>query len=333
MKHILNEVFDKIYVINLKKDKIKRKLMKNQLNKLGIRYSFFKAVDGKKTSYKKIYENYLLKKIKYEGCHELEIKLNKKVLTSYGSFGILKTMEKLLKNAIENNYKKILTLQDDIIFDKNFNLKIGDYLSKIPDWKILSLGVSQHMWNNVQIIKNKKYYKTPYYTDGAFALGLDHTIFKQILNNIRKFNCNFDSGPIRSIYKKYPNECFTLYPNLIIARLDSSSTQKYRDIKKIAISFSWNLENFDLKNIYIKYNTLKIFKKYWLQLPSYIHKTESGQFISSIIDTNIWKNKKKVLLFAIENTIKHYMQQSSNNKKIINIYKNILAQVHLILSP
>ena len=246
MAHILNIIFDKIYVINLEKDKIKKKNMEEQLNKLGIKFSFFNAIDGRNSPYKEIYEKYLNKKLKYEGCHQLEKSLNKKVLGGYGSLGILKTMEKLFENAMNNKYKRILTLQDDTIFDNDFNSKIEEYIKDIPnDWKILSLGVSQHMWSKVNFNKNQKYYKTPYYTDGAFAIGFDHTIFKCILNEIRKFNCNFDSGPIRSVYRRYRNRCYTIYPNIVIAKLSNSSTQEDRDINEYAKVFRWKLNNFN----------------------------------------------------------------------------------------
>jgi GR25 family glycosyltransferase involved in LPS biosynthesis len=246
MGHILNNIYDKVYVINLKKDFLKRNAMKDQLNRLGIEFSFFNAINGIESPNKEVYDEYKKKPLKYNGCHILETRLNKKVLGSYGSLGILKTMEKLFEDAMENNYKKILTLQDDVIFDNDFNSKIIEYLNDIPeDWKILSLGVSQHLWSKVKILEGKKYYNTPYYTDGAFAIGFDYTIYKRILNEIRKFNCNFDSGPVRNIYANYPNKCFTLYTNLVIANLSYSSTQVPRDIIKFSKIFKWNLNNFN----------------------------------------------------------------------------------------
>jgi GR25 family glycosyltransferase involved in LPS biosynthesis len=154
-------------------------------------------------------------------------------------------MEKIFEESINCNYKRILTLQDDVIFDNNFNSILEEYINNTPnDWKILSFGVSQHMWSKVNILKGKYYYNTPYYTDGAFAIGFDSSIYKYIINEIKKFNCNFDSGPIRSIYKKYPNKCYTLYPNIIIADLKNSNTQKDRDMKQYAKIFKWKLENF-----------------------------------------------------------------------------------------
>ena len=228
-------------------DKDKLNIITARLSNYNIKYSIFKAIDGTHTPYREQYEAYKSRPFGYEGCHELEFSLNKKVLSSYGSYGILKTMEQVFEDAQMHEYKNILTLQDDIILCKDFNNKFDKSVSHVPlNWKIISLGVSQHIWRDVEFIPNINYYLSPHRTDGAFATAFDHSIYNDVLNKIRKFNCNFDSGPLRDMYKKYPGSCYTLYPNLIIAQLDKSATQESRDMKKYSEKFKWNLNEYDL---------------------------------------------------------------------------------------
>ena len=327
MTNIINKIFDKIYVINLKKDYIKRKAMEVQLNKLQIEFCFFDAIDGKMSPYKEIYENYLIKPINFKGSHYLEKSLNKKVLGSYGSLGILKTMEKIYEDALLNNYKKILTLQDDAVFDNDFNSKFEEYIKDIPnDWKILSLGVSQHIWSPVEFIKDKNFYKTPYHTDGAFAIGFDSTIFKRMLNEIREFNCNYDSGPIRNIYKEYPKDCYTLYPNLVIARLSNSRTQQDRNMIEYGKKFKWKLDNFNYdeypNEFYIssKFNN---FVEFWTNTQQNIQDTELYQLIFTIINNNTWKYKEKLIIIILYGAIEFNIQNPLDNNDDIQKKKNI----------
>jgi hypothetical protein len=331
MANIINEIFDKIYIINLKKDFIKKRSIEKKLNILNIKHSFFEAIDGKKSPYKEIYENYVNKPIKFKGCHPLEKRLNKKVLGSYGSLGILKTMEKIFEDARKNKYKKILTFQDDIIFDNEFNSKFENYIKNIPDdWKILSFGVSQHIWSNVELSVNKFFYKTPYHTDGAFAIGFDCTIFKRMLNEIRKFNCNFDSGPIRNIYKGYPHNCYTLYPNLIIARLSNSRTQNDRNIEEYAKKFKWILSNFNYdeysKELFISQKFNK-FVEFWTDISENIQDVEINKVILNIINNYEFINKEKLIIIILKGAINYLIPNSLDNfeeikkkKNIINIY-------------
>lgn len=45
---LINEVFDKFYLINLENDIDKYQIMKSKLDKLNIKFELFKAIDGNK---------------------------------------------------------------------------------------------------------------------------------------------------------------------------------------------------------------------------------------------------------------------------------------------
>lgn len=54
----------------------------------------------------------------------------------------------------------------------------------------------------------------------------------------------FDSGPLRRIYKKYKDQCFVIYPNLVISDVRSSTIRGPRDQEQMAQKFRWNLQDY-----------------------------------------------------------------------------------------
>ena len=74
----------------------------------------------------------------------------------------------MLFDAKNNNYKRILILDDDVICRKDFNKHWQQWLLKCPkDWKIMLLGATQH----VKIPSSNKDYYFASNTDGSFAVG------------------------------------------------------------------------------------------------------------------------------------------------------------------
>ena len=241
---IINKIFDKIYVINLDKDKYKKNMIIKKFKLLNIKFEFFNAINGFDEPHISKYNEYKSKPCSWNGAHRYEKIRNKKMIRSPGAYGYLVTWVEILKIAISNKYKKILVFDDDVIFHKNFETEIRLFFNSInKSFKIVSLGVSQHIWS--KIIKKHRYYNPIEFTDGSFAVGLDSTIFNELLNDSLKFNISFDSGPIRNIYIKYKHECFIAYPNLVIADLCSSSISEKRSMKLYSNKFNWNLDNFN----------------------------------------------------------------------------------------
>ena len=85
----------------------------------------------------------------------------------------------------------------------------------------------------------------PLLTDGAFALGYDHSIFQFIIDEIDKMNCSFDSGAVRMVYKTYKNRCFVCQPNLIIADVSTSDIRGGRNQEEFASKMKWDLRLYD----------------------------------------------------------------------------------------
>ena len=157
-------------------------------------------------------------------------------------------MNIMLKDAQKKGYNRILVLQDDTIFCDNFCTVFKEKVLQVNhDWKLLYLGASQYDWSSVKII-DKNHYNTIGNTDGAFAVGIHNSVYEELLENITDFNVPFDSGPLWNIQKKYPNDCYVIYNNIIIADVRSSDLRKSRNIYNTASTFRWDLKYFCLDN-------------------------------------------------------------------------------------
>jgi GR25 family glycosyltransferase involved in LPS biosynthesis len=248
----VNSIFDKVFVINMKKDIMKRKLMQCKLDLLNIDYEFYNAIDGSDHPYIDDYNEYRKKPVTWGGAHYYERTHKKKIIRNPWGWGYLMSWKNILEKIIDKQYKRVLVFDDDVIFDKNFKEKFSTFITSInDDWHIITLGVSQHVWGAVKV--NKNYYSTPFHTDGSFALGIDRSIFQDLLNSVTKMNCVFDSGAVRDIYK-HNKLCYTCYPNIVIADVSNSTIGGNRNIIKFAKKVKWDLNNFN----YIKYLNITV---------------------------------------------------------------------------
>lgn len=225
-KNLLNIFFDKIYVINLKQDVEKKKIIEKKLKELNIDYSIFEAVDGNK-----------LKNVK---------------LLSYGSVGAVGcrlSHMKILEDAIKNNYNRILVFEDDVIFRKNFNKHLEKQYSTIKNnninWKLLYLGCSYH--GLPKNIKNSiDYVETMGNTSGAFAVGIHKDIFNVILNHIKNTNRVYDTILALYIQPNYKSIVFNPQIVSVIVSNKSSTDNQIRNQKKYMEGNLLNIKHFNL---------------------------------------------------------------------------------------
>ena len=239
----LNHYFDKVYVLHLKR---RHNNTLQELKKLGIwNYCLFEGFDGESSI--QCIQEYAQYMQSSPSNNETKLLHNKRRgISSVGSWAILKSMHNLLVDAKSNNYKRILVLQDDVIFHIDFAKEFKRKLDSIDDenWKLLYLGASQHEWNSVDIIHD--YYHPVGTTDGAFAVGIDMILYEELIKEITLFDMPFDSGALWAIQRNHKEECYVLYENIVIADLRHSDLRVSRDMSKYALLFKWNLENFEI---------------------------------------------------------------------------------------
>tara|TARA_Y100000385_G_scaffold253459_1_gene277618 strand:- start:1527 stop:4499 length:2973 start_codon:yes stop_codon:yes gene_type:complete len=243
---VIYDIVDNIYILNLDRRIDRYNNLVKRLNDIDINYfEQFYAIDGNIKIMNILYNYY--SNIPYL---EKEIEIRRKFISSSGSLAILFSMKNMLNDAIKYKYKKILVLQDDIFFINNFFdiLKYDLEAIKNINWKLLYLGANdrnlRYQKKNIINDKKYKYYYAEGNVDGAFGVMIDHSIFHELLEEIDKFILPFDSGPLKTIQKKYLKECIVLFPNLIIADVTESDCRMARNQQLFSENLLWNLNDY-----------------------------------------------------------------------------------------
>ena len=96
---------------------------------------------------------------------------------------------------------------------------------------------------NIPTTKKKYYHRSP--IDGGFAVGIDCSVYDEIVDECSKKIFPPDTGAFKYIVNKYPEKIYVVYPNLIIADVSISGVREGTDMKKFALIRKWNLENYD----------------------------------------------------------------------------------------
>jgi hypothetical protein len=243
-ENLINTYFDRIYVLNLDRRPDRWDHMKKNLDKLGVyNYERFSATDGSQAPHYQEWKHYSKMPLTR---HEL-IRYKRKAIGSSGSWAILKASYRMLRDAKERGFKRILVLQDDLLFHKNFLAEFAKIPSYVKnDWKLLYLGATQHNWTRV--LKSKHYYYPAGTADGAFAVGIDSSIFDELMKEIIKFNMPFDSGALRTLQERYLYDSIVLDPNLIIADIRDSDLRHSRDLVTFGKRFRWDVDLYNIDN-------------------------------------------------------------------------------------
>jgi hypothetical protein len=252
----INTYFDKIFVINLPGRSDRRLMMVQMLTRLGIKAEFFFADYGYNEENINEFREYLARPILARDAHPLEKERRRKMIFSAGAWGYLKTYRRLLAHAKECGYKRILCLDDDVIFHRDFHQRFEEVSQHLTNsWKLLYLGATQHQWDPVEKDRSNRRLKRhskglapyyyPRYTDGTFAIGIDSSVFDILLDEMEKMNCSVDSGSMRHIASLFPKSCLILQPNLIVANVMESDITRARDQHAFAAKMRWDMEMYD----------------------------------------------------------------------------------------
>lgn len=225
----VNQMFDKVYVINLEKHKQKRERVEKYLKSNEIDFIFHNGVDGTKN----------------RTAQEIFEKNKNDNLISVGQIGYYMSMQGIFEDAKQNNYNKILVFDDDIVISNNFRTDFIKFAKKVPAWDIVRFGCSQHNQKNIDYVKayGDTYYKSTEGTFGTFAIGYTKEAYTNILEVIKQeITKPFDTKLIGMFDKDY-----VMFPNGIIADLRASSITGPRDMKEYAKKFRWEMLSFSLE--------------------------------------------------------------------------------------
>lgn len=236
----LNFYFSHTYVLNLDRRPDRLAAMKQSLKQVGIyNWTRWSALDGNEPPHYDEWCGYRRSRMTYNEKR----RYHRKAIGSPGSWAILKSMYLMIKDAMKKRYHSILVLQDDLLFHQNFVSEFLKIPANVPkNWKLLYIGATQHNWNHVEF--RPRYYFPMGTADGAFAVGIHHSLYREMLEEISKFDMPFDSGTLKTLQKRYGRQCLILSPNLVIADIRDSDLRRSRDIQAYGKKFRWNIKNY-----------------------------------------------------------------------------------------
>jgi hypothetical protein len=216
----LNNYFNKIYCINLKRRADRWTRILKMFNQYEVDVQRIEAFDGNVVG-----------------------SFNNLRAAQYGCFLSHKSV---YEDAVKNNYEKILILEDDVYFDKNIN---SFDFNKLPEWDSLYLGASQapntHVWD---VKEEKGYYYNNILTLGTFANAFKLHILVDILKTME--NKNNINKPIDVYLARYirDSKCvgITIFPNIIIPDVRNSDVSNDNSQIEHSQKMKWNLNNFDI---------------------------------------------------------------------------------------
>ena len=282
-----NAYFDKVWVMNLDRRPDRWNKIKQTATHFNLKISRFSAVDGSRGAAKSDWEHYFSsdlltlpggieplsdykdKFLKYHHykarVHFMETKLRRKAIQSPGAWGYALSYIKIIKNAIEKDYRRILIFDDDIILHHAFNAEFDRHIRELPpDWKLIMLGAMQHYWEP-HITKVKDLFYHGYGSSVAsHAVGIDRKMFLPLLYYAEKMNLPIDEGAIFHIQNVYPDQCFIFLPNLAIQDMGESDINSSKmgkdDVEKWVKLFRWDPGRYYYpKNIRLKKNVIHRF--------------------------------------------------------------------------
>jgi GR25 family glycosyltransferase involved in LPS biosynthesis len=233
LKYKLNTVFDHIYIINLKRTPKRKENMIKRLKLIdpNIKYEIFEAFDGSSPSNK-----------------DRITQIKKKSKLTNGEIGLSLSFINIMTDAQLKKYNKILILEDDCFFHKNFINKFNEAYHNLQNtnsnWKFIKFG--NNLTNNYKI-QYKNYWSkmnTNILNCGTWAMGFQKDCFQYYKNILSKFNKPCDNIPILNLAKKFPS--YVMKNDIIISDVSQSTIRQKRNQKIWSLSRGWNLRNFDI---------------------------------------------------------------------------------------
>jgi len=240
----------KIYIINLKKDVIRRHYILVLMKKYKINFTLVVV--------EKI-DDYFWTQLNQNGL-------------SRGEIGCCLSHLYCLNDVIENGYENCIIFEDDIIFHKQFHILFEQVFCKGIDYDFLMLGAcdfsfasihSKHVSNGLYRIdpSAKKVYgaHANYY---SFAGAKKMFELKSNMDDFSFFDKDY-----RLMFETFPTSAFICYPNLVVSDISTTnldheypflSVQENNYYKKCFLDFRFHDYHFIYLDLFLKHKDVQI---------------------------------------------------------------------------
>jgi hypothetical protein len=174
----LNQLFDKVYCINLDHRKDRWEQCNTHFTKHGITVDRFPAINGK------------------------EVVPNGVGKLLPGEVGVIRSNYNVVKDAKDNNYKQIVIFEDDVELDPEFKEKFFSFYSAVPDnWSFIYMG-GNHVGGIIPVNNKVAQIRHSY---AIHAICIKNNLFDHILELLKKEKTQVDVtyAQLQAVFPSY----------------------------------------------------------------------------------------------------------------------------------
>lgn len=318
-KSILNSKITRIYVINMKKDIVKRNYIIILMQKYKINFSFVLVEKVSDKKYNQLCETKCISK---------------------GELGCCLSHMWCLNDIIQNNYENAIIFEDDILFHKHF---ISEFLKVYNTTKLdfLLLGAHDYHFssnNYKNVSTNHLYY--PEKSEKLYGAHANFYSLKaaKMMYKIRSSLISFFDKEYELLFEYFKGTSYVCYPNLVVSNVSASSLNHGKEFfteneknyyKKCFSRFDFSQYNFIYLNVVDK-NLIPIsqddtYETYITKcLYVYFYNSDYMKRIKDRISLDFFTiDDVKNIFFPIKKTNKNTSQNTEVDLDIANIYNEI----------
>lgn len=270
----INDVFERVVVLNLDRRPDRWAQAQHQLEQAGITAERFSAVDGSVPEVDTEYQEYAALPLIMtpQGQRELrfsedfyirpesqaariahlEQRSGRKAVASRGAWGYLKSYRTILEQAMKDQVESLLVFDDDVLMHTRTAELFEAASRQLPeDWLLLQLGTLQYNWKTPWFEPvSENLYRTRGSAIGSHAVGIRFDMMPYLLDHASRMDMPFDVGALSAATHAFSDRSFITLPNIAIQRLgagsdiNTSDYQKQTDIAEIAKTYRWNLGDY-----------------------------------------------------------------------------------------
>jgi GR25 family glycosyltransferase involved in LPS biosynthesis len=268
----INQVFEKVLVLNLDRRPDRMAALGAQLGAFEIDFERFAAIDGQRpeiarhwqayarqplartpagdrpvTSYREFYLDYDSDRARVAFFEQT---YRRKALATPGAWGLLLSMTAIVERALDEGWESLLVLEDDVLLHKETPALFDRFVAQAPpDWVVLQLGAMQLHWGPEWITEHSaNLYQCHGSSIGTHAYGIKREALPLLREHCLARSLPFDVGALHTVKRRFDDRCFTMMPNLAIQDAADSdigmSTMFFEEARKTENVYRWHLPDY-----------------------------------------------------------------------------------------